>query len=74
MVELVQQAHYLRRSADVAFAPMEDLSIEDLIADVVANPTPIRVSPQPATAAPTAAPAPAGTVVGKIVRRITARR
>jgi hypothetical protein len=52
---------------------MKELSIEELIAEVVANPAPTRVSPQP----PTPLPAPTTTqrtIVGRILRRITGRR
>jgi hypothetical protein len=52
---------------------MKELSIEELIAEVVANPAPTRVSPQPQPPPP----APATTqrsIVGKIVRRLTGRR
>ncbi len=62
----------VRSERDVSFVPMEDVSIEELIAEIVANPTPARVSPQPP---PRPAPAPTQrTVVGKIVRRLTGRR
>jgi hypothetical protein len=56
---------------------MEDLSIEDLIADVVANPAPTGISSQSPQLPPVTAPAPTpvrSTVVGKIVKRITGRR
>jgi hypothetical protein len=51
---------------------MEDLSIEDLIAEIVANPAPNRVSPQPP---PPPEPGPTQrNILGRIVRRITGRR
>ncbi|MEP7115823.1 MAG: hypothetical protein ABI862_21340 [Ilumatobacteraceae bacterium] len=61
---------------------MEDLSLEDLIVDVVANPTPVRVSCQPLVAAPpeiVASPQSTGVyrtirkLAGKIRRRSTNR-
>jgi hypothetical protein len=52
---------------------MEDVSIEELIAEVVANPGPTRVSPQRPGPAPSPAPTQR-TIVGRILRRITGRR
>jgi hypothetical protein len=56
---------------DVAFAAMEDLSLVDLIADVVANPTPRRVPCEP-TPPPTsvAVSEPHSGVFGKFLRRL----
>ena len=53
---------------DVAFAPMEDLSIEDLIADVIANPMPDRMSCQSTTP-----PIPSTGTITRLVRA-TVRR
>ena len=53
---------------------MEDLSLEDLIADVVANPTPERVSCRPV--APTQAdevPTPTSTGLYRTIRRFAGR-
>ena len=57
--------------------PMEDVSIEELIAEVVANPAPTRVSPQPPTSLrPPPAPVHGASrrIADKIVRRLTGRR
>lgn len=60
-----------RPRIEVAFDVMEDLSLEDLIADVIVNPTPVRVPCEPDPPPGEARVADRrGSVFGNFFRRI----